>query len=130
MSIQVVCPNGHVLKVSDEYAGKTGLCPVCKSRVRVPKPSEDQLSEEAIMSILGAYDPNKAGRQWTDVSDLAAADTPRALRDQVSPGGEAGTLGGGPSPPKKSCPHCNEEIVAEIHICPHCHTYIAGLDDF
>ena len=130
MSIQVVCPNGHVLKVSDEYAGKTGLCPVCKSRVRVPKPSEDQLSEDAIMSILGAYDPSKAGRKLTDVSDLAATDAPRALKDQVSPGGEAGTFGGGLSPPKKSCPHCNQEIVAEIHICPHCQKYIAGLDDF
>ena len=129
MSIQVVCPNGHVLKVSDEYAGKTGLCPVCKSKVIVPKPSEEQLSEDAIMNILGAYDPSKAGSKLTDVSDLAAADAPRALKNQVSPG-EAGTLPGGPSPPKKSCPHCNQEIVAGIHICPHCHTYIAGLDDF
>lgn len=130
MSIQVVCPNGHVLKISDEYAGKTGLCPVCKSRIRVPKPSEDQLSEEAIMGILGTYDPSKAGRKLTDVSDLAAADAPRALKDQVSPDGEADTLGGGPSPPKKSCPHCNREIDVGMRICPNCNTFIAGLDDF
>jgi len=130
MSIQVVCPNGHVLKVSDEYAGKTGLCPVCKSRVRVPKPSEDQLSEDAIMGILGTYDPSKAGRKLTDVSDLAAADAPRALKDQASPAGEPGNAGGGPSPPKKSCPHCNQEIDVGMRICPSCHTYIAGLDDF
>jgi hypothetical protein len=96
----------------------------------VPKPSEEQLSEEAIMNILGSYDPSKAGKKLTDVSDLAAADAPRALKNQVSPGGEAGTLAGGPSPPKKSCPHCNQEIIVGIHICPHCHTYIAGLDDF
>ena len=94
MSIQVVCPNGHVLKVSDEYAGKTGLCPVCKSRVRVPQPSEDQLSEDAILGILGTYDPSKAGRKLTDVSDLAAADAPRALKGQVSPGEESETMGG------------------------------------
>ena len=130
MSIQVVCPNGHVLKVSDDYAGKTGLCPVCKSRVRVPKPSEEQLSEDAIMNILGTYDPSKARGKLTDVSDLAAADAPRALKGQISPEGEARTLADGPSPPKKSCPHCNREIVAGIHICPHCRTFIAGLDDF
>ncbi|MFH1264719.1 MAG: hypothetical protein ABIK89_03285 [Planctomycetota bacterium] len=130
MSIQVVCPNGHVLKVSDDYAGKTGLCPVCKSRIKVPKPSEDQLSEDAILSILGKYDPNKAARSVDDVSDLAAADAPRALEGQTSAQGESGTMAGGPAPPKKSCPHCHQEIVAGIHICPHCNTYIAGLDDF
>ena len=130
MSIQVVCPNGHVLKVADEYAGKTGLCPVCKSRVKVPTPSEEQLSEDAIMNILGAYDPSKAGKKLTDVSDLAAADAPRALKGKVSPEGEAKALANGPSPPKKSCPNCNREVVAGIRICPHCNTYIAGLDDF
>ena len=130
MSIQVVCPNGHVLKVSDDFAGKTGLCPVCKSRIKVPKPSQEQLSEDAIMSMLGSYDPSKAGGKLTDVSDLAAADAPRALRGEVSPEGEAGAAADGASPPKKSCPHCNQEIAARIHICPHCHTYIAGLDDF
>ena len=128
MSIQVVCPNGHVLKVSDEFAGKAGLCPVCKSRVKVPKPSEEQLSDEAIMSILGTYDPSKAQKKISDVSDLAAADAPRALRGQMASEGEG--MGNGPAPPKKSCPNCNQEVVAGIRICPHCNTYIAGLDDF
>ncbi len=128
MSIQVVCPNGHVLKVSDDFAGKMGLCPVCKARIKVPQPSEEQLSEDAIMSILGTYDAKKAEKKLKDVSDLAAADAPRAMQDEVATKGKAG--GGGPAPPKKGCPHCNREIVAGIHICPHCHTYIAGLDDF
>jgi len=128
MSIQVVCPNGHVLKVSDDYAGKMGLCPVCKSRIKVPQPSQEQLSEDAIMSILGRYDAKKAEKKLKDVSDLAAADATRAQQSEVVTKGKAGA--GGPAPPKKSCPHCNREIVAGIHICPHCHTYIAGLDDF
>ena len=126
MSIQVVCPNGHVLKVTDDCAGKTGLCPVCRARVKVPKPSDEQLSEDAIMSILGTYDRTKARKKLADVSDLAAADTPKALRGQGSPEEPAR----GASPPKKSCPHCNQAVIAGIHICPHCHTYIAGLDDF
>lgn len=32
MSIKVTCPNGHALKVKDEFAGKAGLCPHCKAR--------------------------------------------------------------------------------------------------
>ncbi len=130
MSIQVVCPNGHVLKVSDEYAGKRGLCPVCKSSVTVPKPSEDQLSEEAIMNILGAYDPNKAKKKLNDVADLAAADAPRSAKGRAAAAEEAGSLAQGSTPPKKCCPHCNREIAAGIHICPHCQTYIAELGDF
>ena len=130
MSIQVVCPNGHVLKVSDSWAGKRGLCPVCKAKVKVPTPSEDQLSEDAILNILGTYDPSKSRKKLTDVSDLAAAETPKALRGKNSPEEETKTTVEGASPPKKSCPNCNQEIVAGIRICPHCHTYIAQLDDF
>jgi hypothetical protein len=128
MSIQVVCPNGHVLKVTDECAGKRGLCPVCKARVRVPTPSDEQLSEDAIMGILGTYDPSKAGKKLADVSDLAAADAPKALRNKAAREGEGPASGA--APPKKSCPHCNQPVVSGIHICPHCHTYIAGLEDF
>jgi hypothetical protein len=130
MSIQVVCPNGHVLKVTDDWAGKRGLCPVCKARVKVPKPSEEDLSEDDIMNILGSYDPSKSRKKPTDVSDLAAEETPKALKRPSSPEGKSKKSARGPAPPKKSCPNCNREIVAEIHICPHCHTYIAGLDDF
>ncbi|NQT13029.1 MAG: hypothetical protein HQ582_09795, partial [Planctomycetes bacterium] len=96
MSIQVVCPNGHVLKVSDDFAGKMGLCPVCKARIKVPQPSEEQLSEDAIMSILGTYDAKKAEKKLKDISDLAAADAPRALQNEVATKGKAG--GGGPAP--------------------------------
>jgi hypothetical protein len=130
MSIQVVCPNGHVLKVTDDWAGKKGLCPVCKARVKVPTPSDEQLSEDTILSILGKYDPSKSWKKLSDVSDLAAAETPKALRGKGSAEEDTEGAVDGPSPPKRSCPQCNQEIVAGIRICPHCHTYIARLDDF
>jgi RNA polymerase subunit RPABC4/transcription elongation factor Spt4 len=130
MSIQVVCPNGHVLKVTDDWAGKRGLCPICKARLKVPKPSEQRLSEDDVLSILGSYDPSKSRKKPTDVSDLAAEEAPKAFRRRTSPEGESKTTVDGPAPPKKSCPNCNQQIVAGIHICPHCNTYIAGLDDF
>lgn len=116
MSIRVVCPNGHVLKVKDSLAGKVGLCPTCKARVRVPEVRREEFSEDAILNILGPHvpspAPHAAGRQASEIGDPA------------SPGGRRA------APPKKSCHKCNREISAAIHICPFCHTYIAELDDF
>ncbi|MHC4404322.1 MAG: hypothetical protein ACYTG0_32105 [Planctomycetota bacterium] len=128
MSIQLVCPNGHVLKVSDDWAGKKGLCPVCKARIRVPKPSEEQLSDEAILNILGTFDSKKARKKLTDVPDLATR-APKARRDNASSEGEAKTTGQDAVPPKRNCPECHREIAAKLHICPHCRTHIAGLKD-
>ena len=55
MGIQVECPNGHVFKVKDKYAGKKGLCPHCEGEVMVQVPdaltvseTSDTLQREAI----------------------------------------------------------------------------------
>ena len=116
MSIRVICPNGHVLNVKDHLAGKAGLCPMCKAKVQVPQPQPEAVSEDAIMGILG---PQPAA-----VGQFSAA----AATDQVEPSPTATSDKN--SPPKKSCYKCNQEIEVGIHICPHCHTYIAELTDF
>jgi len=110
MSIQVVCPNGHSLHVKDESAGKSGLCPVCKARIQVPRPTHEVLDEDAILAIIGPYEP----------------ETAKSSRS----GDAAHSWHASAAPPKKSCSKCNREIDAETHICPFCHTYIAGLRDF
>ncbi len=110
MSILVVCPNGHELKVRDTCAGKVGLCPTCRARVEVPETPQSEISEDAILGILG---PHVASQK------RAGSSQPRP------PGGRERNV-----PPKKSCHHCNQEIPVGIHICPHCHTYIAKLGDF
>ncbi len=114
MSIRVVCPNGHVLKVKDNLAGKTGLCPQCKARVEVPDVPKGGLSEDAIMNILGPHVPERS----------TESDSGRAPESGDSSGLERSLT------PKKSCHKCNREISAGIHICPFCHTYIAELSDF
>jgi hypothetical protein len=115
MSIRCVCPNGHVLKVKQSQAGATGLCPTCRAKVKVPclLPATP-VSEDAILDILG--------RHPTPQADTA---TYYELSDTTPLTGvhERGT-------PKKSCFKCNEEISSGTHICPHCHTYIANLNDF
>jgi hypothetical protein len=115
MSIRCVCPNGHVLKVKDAQAGMSGLCPMCRARVDVPRPRPKPVTEDAILDILGHDGPTRQ-------ADTAAA---YSMSDTIELPAihERGT-------PKKSCTKCNQEISANIHICPYCHTYIAQLGDF
>jgi hypothetical protein len=117
MSIRVVCPNGHVLNVKKSLAGKVGLCPTCKARVQVPEPRRQELSEDAIMRILGPHVPGPA----VHAAGRGGSDPAETLRSSDAEGN---------SPPKKSCHKCNREISSAIHICPFCHTYIAELSDF
>ena len=113
--IRCVCPNGHVIKVKDSMAGKAGLCPVCRARVKVPDPPKEPVSEDAILEILG---PSVATPQSDTVTHFDLGDTVN-----VPARHERGT-------PKKSCHKCNQEIPSGNHVCPHCHTYIANLNDF
>lgn len=115
MAIEFVCPNGHPLKVKDSLAGKMGLCPVCKVRVavpRLPQSTSSELTEDAILGILGPHEPD-ASRVQTPLEEPAAERKPAAARD-------------GHAPPKKSCSKCNAEIPAGVQICPHCRTYLAA----
>jgi len=114
MAIHVVCPNGHTLKVKDSLAGKTGVCPVCKTRVRIPgsSPKDKELSEEAILGIIGPYEPDPV-RIQTPIEDPVGTRKPP----------------GGSTPGTKVCEKCNLEVPAETHICPYCRTYMAGLSD-
>ena len=111
MSIQVTCPNGHVLRVKECFAGKAGLCPACKERVTVPQ-LDSALSEDEIIDVLGPHDPSQSGTGSTIVENRSAGQTVASH-----------------SPPKKSCSKCNREISAGTHICPFCRTYIASLRD-
>ncbi|NQT40750.1 MAG: hypothetical protein HQ581_24865 [Planctomycetes bacterium] len=110
MSLEVVCPNGHHLRVKHDCAGKMGLCPVCKKRVRIP-----DISEDDILGLLGPHQTNGTSRS----------------EEQVDPEDAHGPAGPhtGTTAPMKCCNRCQREILVDTHICPHCHTYIAGLSD-
>lgn len=117
MSIRVACPNGHILNVKDSLAGKIGLCPTCKARVQVPSVSGGQLSEDAILNILG---PPKSSPNWDGAGHEGPDPTEAAPPSESDRGG----------PPLKTCEKCNQLILAATHICPYCHTYIGKLEDF
>jgi uncharacterized paraquat-inducible protein A len=117
MSIRVVCPNGHILNVKDSLAGKLGLCPTCKARVQVPEIPRGELSEDAILNILG---PAKLGPSRNGLVHEVADPVEPPVGSEIDRGG----------PPLKSCEKCNQLILAATHICPYCHTYIGKLEDF
>ena len=117
MSIRVVCPNGHELKVKASMAGKTGLCPTCRAVVKVPVLKESL--EDSILDMLDKSKGNGAAAPTSHSSDESTS--------QIRVDGKELHLS---SAPKKPCVRCHREVDLGTHICPHCHTYIASLADF
>ncbi len=111
MSIRCVCPNGHVLKVREALAGKTGLCPECRARVVVPRRPARDMSEDAILDILG---PGSGVAGTDDTTSLQSTEDSWTGRDVR----------------EKHCYKCERLFPTTMHVCPYCHTYIANLHDF
>ncbi len=111
MTIRVVCHNGHALKINDNLAGKSGRCPVCKVQVQVPAIEPAAMSEDAIMDILG---PQGKASQPAPRRETADPETTR----HAMPARDPSLV--------KSCSKCKREIATEVHVCPHCRTYVGG----
>jgi RNA polymerase subunit RPABC4/transcription elongation factor Spt4 len=100
---------GHKLKVKDRYAGKTGLCPRCGSRVRVPGVSEQEILRLlACDGLIEADHPEPAA-----VLPGAEAAETRPVRLPLTSG-------------SKACPRCKKDVRAGFDLCPYCGTYFAG----
>ena len=123
MPITLKCPNGHSLTAKESNAGKTGKCPVCKAPVSIPILPKAEISDSAVLSILGKTEPVGRSKVGTTIAPpKPAAAVPRVAKSTSS---SSVTL-----PHIKLCPSCEREIDMGYHICPHCHTYITGLNDF
>lgn len=118
MWIQLTCPNGHPVKVEDKYAGRVGRCPACSAKVPIPEPNKSDISEDAILDILGP-------------AEVAAPHAPEPL--PVHQEGGSDTHSGGSSiassaavlqQPMKICPACKRRVSVRYQICPHCRTYM------
>jgi len=117
MSIQFSCPNGHVLTVKDSWVGRKGVCPACKAPVEVPTPAAEPFEDE-VLGFLGAYDPGR----YKNPAAVRVAEV--VEQSGIFRAGSVSTT------PLKSCTRCHQTIEAGTHVCPHCHTYIAGISDF
>jgi uncharacterized paraquat-inducible protein A len=97
MAIRVTCENGHDLKVKEKYAGREGICPHCKAKVKVPE--RQAISDTSIMAILGAAE---------------------------GPPSQVASESHGPpqSPRTKSCPRCQTLVSKAYRACPKCSLYL------
>jgi anti-sigma B factor antagonist len=121
MSIKVTCPNGHTLQVKVEFAGKSGLCPHCKSRIVVPKLEPESVSEDDLLEVLG---PPRTVHHVPVFNEppaqhLAGSKEVPAKAAVASP---AGPTGSALLRRKKVCPKCCEIISVSYGDCPRCHT--------
>ncbi|MDR0705597.1 MAG: hypothetical protein LBF88_11490 [Planctomycetaceae bacterium] len=122
MPIQLKCPNGHHLSAKESNAGKTGKCPVCKATVNIPL-HQKVITDSAVVSILSDSSSVKKDKMGTTIS-------PNKKKSVVSSLGQLSSSSSSVSPHIRLCPNCEREIDMGYHICPHCHTYITGLNDF
>ncbi len=124
MSIKVTCPNGHALQVKSEFGGKSGLCPICKARIDVPKPEPKPVSEDELLDLLGP--PRMVHRMV--VSDEPppqqhpAGHQEGPKKPEPKKEGAAGPAGSALLRRRKVCPKCCEIISVAHADCPRCHT--------
>ena len=113
MSIRAICPNGHAVRVKDKYAGKMGLCPICRTRMKVPKPEKDVFDDDSIMDVLHPQESGLSGLS-IDVPELADEEYQWGQRKKADD-------------MERVCAKCHKEMPQGTRVCPHCHTYVAKL---
>ena len=123
MSISIKCPNGHLLKVKDEFAGKSGLCPYCRSPVFVPMPvhtdEKARISDDEILGVLGP--PGKVKPEPPPPPPSEPAD---GFHPRRAPKDESGInlLGSSMLRKQKVCPQCAHLTSIAFTHCPRCGT--------
>jgi hypothetical protein len=124
MGIQVECPNGHIFKVKDKYAGKKGLCPHCEGQVIVLVPdaltaneASDVLQREAIQRRQAAA--HKHG----STSDSHVFDDPSEMPTAAGSGTSGSLLGSSVIRHNIRC-KCGQHVPMWYARCPGCGQYL------
>ena len=122
MGIRVECPNGHVFKVKDKYAGKKGLCPHCDGQVIVIVPDalttdvNEVLQQEAIQRRQKAqHQPSSSGSH--------VLDDPTEYVAAPSSGTSGSLLGSSVIRHNIKC-KCGEHVPMWYARCPACGAYL------
>lgn len=124
MGIRVECPNGHVFKVKDKYAGKKGLCPHCEGQVVVLVP-------DALTTGVGEVLQREAiqRRQATQPNHSSASNDSHVFDDPhegaAAPGSSiSGSLLGSSVIRHNIRCRCGEHVPMWYARCPACGAYI------
>ena len=125
MGIRVECPNGHVFKVKDKYAGKKGLCPHCKGQVQVLVPDattaidvDDILQMEAIQRRQAAH------HQTAGASNVLEEPPGLSSESGTSASGSSGSLLGSSVIRHNIRCKCGEHVPMWYARCPACGDYL------
>ena len=124
MGIRVECPNGHVFKVKDKYAGKKGLCPHCDGQVIVHVPDalsgdmSDVLQKEALQRRQATQ------HQHASTSGSHVFDDPGELMSSASASGTSGSLLGSSVIRHNIKCRCGEHVPMWYARCPACGAYL------
>jgi hypothetical protein len=114
MGIKVECPNGHVFKVKDKYAGKKGLCPQCEGQVVVQVPDLIQTTSATIQKSNNPVPPIE------DPGSSSIFDEP-ASQTAASSGS---LLSGSFIQHRILCTKCGEKAPMWYARCPNCGEYL------
>jgi hypothetical protein len=131
MFLRVKCPNGHALKVPVKFAGRDGVCPVCKAKVHIPPLDRNDVTDEAVLDALGptATSLSTVSRYAASRDDLPVHQESAA--DASSPETQDTRVHDDDSSLLKirRCPQCQRRVPPHFRLCPHCKTYLMEGDE-
>lgn len=85
MGIKFRCPNGHKLNVKSFLAGKTGICPHCGVRVRIPADAEREADGGADETLSGARGATATAVMAGATTSLADTATLEPVKSRPAP---------------------------------------------
>ena len=126
MGIIATCANGHVLRVKDEFAGRSGLCPHCRGRVFVPMPvlarDKARITDDEILGLLG----RRALAARAAVAAEAESESDSVLDDhsngRQSSDTSIGLFAASAVRKTKTCAKCEHITSVAFTHCPRCGT--------
>jgi len=119
MGIKVECPNGHVFKVKDKYAGRKGLCPHCPGQVVVQVP--DLLTSQETEATYRRVVAEEVRAHNASPADYASSVLEDSLHDDASSSGSL--LGSSVIRHQTKC-KCGHAVPMWFAKCPACGNYM------
>ncbi len=122
MGIIATCANGHVLRVKDEYAGQSGLCPHCRGRVFVPMPvharEKARITDDEILGLLGQGAFASRAAVATEAESDSVLDGHGNARHSSDT--SIGLSGASAVRKTKTCANCQHITSVAFTHCPRC----------
>lgn len=130
ISMEVICPQGHLLRAPERAAGKTLPCPICRDMVSVkPKTSVSESGllramNDRIAEIASRHKPVPAAAEREALSDTSVM---RILGECLPPPPSSDPV---ESRSSRACPRCAHDVPESLSICQNCSGYLGPPPDY